>query len=176
MRVRSFHDLTNGDPTPDEPFSPREAEKTEMCGSTVRYRGDIVPRTAGQVKARKSGRRCRPDVCRGIESKQGNVVISEDHTMFDSPTSASEADILSRVIEPEQAGLSEAAARSMLAFGFRDSDRRRMNVLAERARAGTLSVDEQIEAYSYERVGHFLALLQSKARRSLSHPTTSPTP
>lgn len=41
-----------------------------------------------------------------------------------------------------------------------------MEELAEKARQGTLAVDEQQEIVDYERVGHYLAILQSKARRA----------
>jgi len=42
-----------------------------------------------------------------------------------------------------------------------------MDVLAEKARQGTLTPDEQIEIDRYERIGNFLSLLKSPARRSL---------
>jgi hypothetical protein len=49
-----------------------------------------------------------------------------------------------------------------------EQDRARMEALAEKARAGTLTTEEQVELDAYERVGHFLSLLKSKARISLS--------
>jgi hypothetical protein len=42
-----------------------------------------------------------------------------------------------------------------------------MNDLAEKARQGTLTDEERAQIESYERVGHMIGLLQSKARRSL---------
>jgi hypothetical protein len=39
--------------------------------------------------------------------------------------------------------------------------------LAEKAREGTLTLEEQLEIEAYERVGNFLSQLQSKARSSL---------
>lgn len=78
-----------------------------------------------------------------------------------------EAEILTRVIEPEVPGMTPDAARSVLALGFAPSDLDRINALAEKARQGILSSDEQSELDSYERVGHLLALLQAKARSSL---------
>jgi len=42
-----------------------------------------------------------------------------------------------------------------------------MHVLAEKARAGALSLEEHIEMDNYERVGHVLSLMKSKARKSL---------
>ena len=40
---------------------------------------------------------------------------------------------------------------------------------AEKARQGSLTPEEQDEIEDYERVGHLLGMLQSKARLSLSH-------
>jgi hypothetical protein len=42
-----------------------------------------------------------------------------------------------------------------------------MDVLAEKARKGALEEEERAEAENYEHVGHLLAMMQSKARRSL---------
>jgi hypothetical protein len=79
-----------------------------------------------------------------------------------------EAEILTRVIAPADASLGRQVAEALLALGFKPADQERMEVLAERAREGTLSPDEQAEADSYERVGHFVSLLKSKARQSLA--------
>jgi hypothetical protein len=79
-----------------------------------------------------------------------------------------EADILTRVIAPDDASLDKKVAEAVLAMGFQAADRRRMDDLAEKAREGCLNTDERAEAESYERVGHFISLLKSKARRSLA--------
>ena len=50
-----------------------------------------------------------------------------------------EAEIFSRIFEPEKPNLSAAAARSLLQLDFRPEDRRRMDELAEKARHGTLT-------------------------------------
>ena len=42
-----------------------------------------------------------------------------------------------------------------------------MHELLEKAKAGTLTRAERIQAENYERVGHFLSILKSKARISL---------
>jgi hypothetical protein len=78
-----------------------------------------------------------------------------------------EAEILSRVIAPEAPTLPPDAAMILLSFDFPKEDRDRMEQLAEKAREGTLSAEEQAEIDCYERVGHFLSLLRSKARLSL---------
>jgi hypothetical protein len=84
-----------------------------------------------------------------------------------TPTGTSEGAIFSRVLEPNQATLSAAAARAILALGFPPADQRRMRQLSAKAQEGTLSPAEQDEIDNYERVGHILALWKSKARRSL---------
>lgn len=81
--------------------------------------------------------------------------------------SNSETAILDRLILPEQADLPVDAARYRLALDFGESDRERMNALAAKAQEGALSPDEATEIDSYRHVGHLVALLQSKARRSL---------
>ncbi len=79
-----------------------------------------------------------------------------------------EAEILSRVIEPEEASLEPKVAEAVLAMGFKTRDKQRIDELAEKAREGTLSKEERVEAESYERVGHLVSLLKSKARHSLA--------
>ena len=79
----------------------------------------------------------------------------------------SETAILDRLILPERAELPAEAARYLLALDFDQADRERMNALAAKAREGALSPDEASEIDSYRHVGHLVALLQSKARRSL---------
>lgn len=78
-----------------------------------------------------------------------------------------EAEILARVIVPEQPSLSHDAAKSILSLSFSQGDRDRMHQLAERAQEGELSTDDRAELDSYERVSSLLGVLQSKARVSL---------
>src|SRR5262245_57607937 len=94
-------------------------------------------------------------------------------TIMNAETIINEAEILSRVIAPEQPTLPPDTAKIILTFDFGKEDRERMNLLAEKARAGTLAAEEQIELDCYERVGHFLSLLQSKARVSLKQGNAS---
>jgi hypothetical protein len=82
-------------------------------------------------------------------------------------TANSEAVILSRVIEPEKPNMPPEAARALLELDFGAEDRARMNELAAKARQGMLNADEEQELDNYLDVGHLLALMQSKARRSL---------
>ena len=62
----------------------------------------------------------------------------------------------------------EQAARSILAIQFSEEARLRMDFLADKARQGTLTVDEQHEIAIYEQSGHRIAILQSEARKFLS--------
>jgi len=39
--------------------------------------------------------------------------------------------------------------------------------LLAKAKEGTIKADEQVEINNYERVGHMLSLMKSKARRAL---------
>jgi hypothetical protein len=82
-------------------------------------------------------------------------------------TGASEVAILSRIIEPDKPELSAQVARIILRWRFSDADRRRMHDLLDKAKAGKLTKSEKLQAESYERVGHILSILKSKARRSL---------
>lgn len=91
-----------------------------------------------------------------------------------TPAIAQEAEILKRVIQPNKPTLPEAAAREFLAFGFNEQDRARMRDLSEKARQGTLTTDEALEADGYERVGSLIGMLQSKARQSLQRNSASP--
>ncbi len=84
-----------------------------------------------------------------------------------SQANTSEVAILRRVLEPNQPTLSAAAARAFLTFDFTEADKERMRQLAAKAREGTLTPAEQTEINNYERVGHLLNMLRSKARRSL---------
>lgn len=82
-------------------------------------------------------------------------------------SAGSEAAILSRVIEPDKPELPAHVARVMLQWRFSANDRRRMHDLLERAKAGKLTRREKSEAQNYERVGHLLSVLKSKACTSL---------
>lgn len=88
-------------------------------------------------------------------------------------TPTSETAIFERIVLPNEPGLTEPAARSILALGFAAEDRQRMQDLAEKSQAGQLSPEEQQEIDNYERVGHYLSILQSKARLSLRLATGS---
>lgn len=82
-------------------------------------------------------------------------------------TPKGEAVIWTRVIEPEANGLTPDAARALLALGFSERDKSRMDELAEKNREGQLSAEERQELEGYVKVGDVLSLLHLKARKSL---------
>jgi hypothetical protein len=79
----------------------------------------------------------------------------------------SEVAIFGRVLEPDEATLDVAAARAILDLDFKQTDKERMRVLLAKAKQGALTAKEKVEIDNYERVGHMLSLMKSKARRSL---------
>lgn len=85
------------------------------------------------------------------------------------PTSVTPTDaaIFSRLVKPDRGDFSPEAAREILSLKFDDEDTGRMNQLAEKARDGALSSEEEAEIESYRRAGYLLGVLWSKARLSL---------
>lgn len=78
-----------------------------------------------------------------------------------------EADILDRIIRPDDDSLPSEVARVVLSWRFSDSDRTRMTELSEKASEGTLGDTERRELDGYLLIGHLLAIAHSKARQSL---------
>jgi len=77
-------------------------------------------------------------------------------------SAGSEVTILSCVIEPDKPELPPDMAR-----------RQRMHELLDKAKAGTITAEEQAKVDNYERVGHFISLLKAKAYASLQPPPRS---
>jgi hypothetical protein len=82
----------------------------------------------------------------------------------------SQAAIFERLVHSSEFPLSREAAESLLALDFSAEDHERMEVLAEKARQGTLTSDDQVAIENYERVGYCLDILRSKARQILRQP------
>ncbi len=80
---------------------------------------------------------------------------------------SAEAEILSRVIGPDNPSYTPDAARSILELQFVESDAERMNELAAKAREGSLTAEEEDQLHGYLFVGAMVDLLHSKARLSL---------
>ena len=69
--------------------------------------------------------------------------------------------------------LSATAARALLKFRFPAKDYERMHQLSAKARAGTLTPEEEQETEAYERLGCLLDILHSKARQALKKRKTA---
>lgn len=82
-----------------------------------------------------------------------------------------DADILTRIIDPAGNALSRSAAESFLELDFSVADKRRLKELAALAREGDLSEADRAAIDSYGRISSFLTILKSKARRSLKKPS-----
>jgi len=89
--------------------------------------------------------------------------------MSSSTIESVESTILARVIAADALPLPSVVASELLKWGFPEPDKQRMTELAAKARRGTLTAEEQVEAEGYERVSSFLGLVKSKARRSLQN-------
>ncbi len=72
-----------------------------------------------------------------------------------------------RILTNLSGTLSPQAAEGILCLGFSEQQRQTMKDLAEKARSGELTADEQEEAASFERVSSLLGILQSRARVSM---------
>src|SRR5262245_59251423 len=80
----------------------------------------------------------------------------------------SEAAIFGRLIRVDHGNLPQQLARYILTLGFDETDQVRMSDLAARNQDGSLSPEEKEELMNYVKAGHLLALLHSKARKSLN--------
>lgn len=78
-----------------------------------------------------------------------------------------EAGIWARLIESQPDDLTPEAAKYFLRLGFTERDQARMQDLADRSQAGTLTDSEAREFDSYLHIGNLLAVMQSKARLAL---------
>jgi hypothetical protein len=78
-----------------------------------------------------------------------------------------EAAIWARLMQAQRNELSPQVAEYLLSIGFGESDRDRMEQLAERSESGILTDEERAEFDSYLHVGNLLAVMQSKARLAL---------
>lgn len=85
----------------------------------------------------------------------------------------SELSIFARLLKADKGDLSHELARYLLTLGFGEEDQVRMRELAEKNQQGALSTAEQEELQNYVRAGHLLALLHSKARKSLKRKKVS---
>lgn len=75
--------------------------------------------------------------------------------------------VLYRAIRPSEGDLPSDASRWLLSVRLTAEDCEKVNQLAAKARAGTLTGEERDELEEIERVTSLLELMQSKARLSL---------
>jgi hypothetical protein len=75
--------------------------------------------------------------------------------------------ILNRLIDPEAENLSPEAARSLLQLDFAEMDHQRMSELSLKAQSAEFTDSEREELQEYLHIADLLAVLQSRARRSL---------
>jgi hypothetical protein len=87
-----------------------------------------------------------------------------------SATIPSEADILERVIMPENPDFSIDAARAILRLQFDEGSTKRIRQLLRKNNRGRITAEERVELEHYLRVGQLLDLLQAKARLRLQGP------
>jgi len=78
-----------------------------------------------------------------------------------------ETAIFGRAIDSANWQMPPAAAQAILDLRLPEADRQRMNELAEKARQGELTADEEIAIENYRQVGCLIELLKSKARIAL---------
>lgn len=77
-----------------------------------------------------------------------------------------EAEIWLHILHPED-DLSPRVANAILGLSLRKDDLVRMHELSAKARAGTLTPEENAEMDAFERAGSILSTLKSKARQVL---------
>ena len=82
------------------------------------------------------------------------------------PAPSSEVAIWERIIHPT-GRMSRATAQQVAKLEFSDDEQKRMHELAERNRAGGITLTEEEELDNYCRVGATLSLLKSRARQVL---------
>jgi hypothetical protein len=83
-----------------------------------------------------------------------------------------EAEVWLRILHPDEE-LSPPVARAILGLSFPKNDINRMHELSAKARAGTLTPQEDAEMDNFERVGSILSTLKSKARQVLKRSSRS---
>jgi hypothetical protein len=78
-----------------------------------------------------------------------------------------EVTILARILGNEDGELPEDLARYILTLGFSDRDKARMHDLAVRSQEDALAPAEKEEMHAFGKAGDLLAILKSRARRTL---------
>jgi len=82
-------------------------------------------------------------------------------------TSENEVTILARILGNERGQLPSQLARYILDLGFSERDKTRMHDLAVRIFFNATATAEKEELFAFGKAGDLLAILKSKARRTL---------
>ena len=83
-------------------------------------------------------------------------------------TALMDSRIMAEVVESQEGDFEPDVARAIMRLRFSPVQNEQMRQLADKHNRGELTEDERDQLESYRRVGNFLALLQSKARLSLT--------
>ena len=83
------------------------------------------------------------------------------------------AQIFEQIIEPRKGAFSPEHARYVLSLSFSDKLKGRYRRLSDKAQLGTLTADEQVELDDYLSANAILVAMKSKARVSLSRPSSA---
>lgn len=79
-----------------------------------------------------------------------------------------------RLMKAQKTQLSTEVVEYLLSVELAESDRRRIEQLAENSEAGTLAEEERGEFEAYLHVGNLLAVMQSRARIALGRKPRNP--
>jgi hypothetical protein len=101
-----------------------------------------------------------PNIAYPLASKYNFNMKTDQHDTMSADA------IWQRVVEFEGA-LSSSVARALLRLHFSERDQELMEALAAKARAGSLSRQEQIDLDTFERLGCLLDVIHSNARQAL---------
>jgi hypothetical protein len=82
-------------------------------------------------------------------------------------TDTSDVAVFSRLLTNGTRPMSPQLARYLLGLGFGEADQARMQELADKNQAGSITPQERDELFSYVKAGHLLAVLHSRARKAL---------
>lgn len=85
-----------------------------------------------------------------------------------------EAAVWARLMQAQTSALSPDVAEYLLSIELPENDRIRMEQLAGRSEAGTLTEEERAEFEGYLHIGNLLAVMQSKARVALGRKPADP--
>ena len=95
------------------------------------------------------------------------VIVMPMETTPAAKAKTSELAIFARVLSNSKGDMSPRLARYILTLSFSEAERTRIDELVDRNQNGCASAGEHDELLSYVNAGHFLAVLHSKARKSL---------